>query len=103
MALPVGEIGASAIGGGAVVAFVMKLLPILLKKFNGRNRNNKNTVKPGEAKICRDRGEKVAQHDTAIVGLCGSITRIEGQMETARTENREDHGKMFEKLDGLKK
>ena len=106
MTLPIGEIGASAVSGGAVVAFVMKILPILLRKFNGgnrHNRNNRNNVKPGTAAACIKQGLKIKEHDMAILGLCGSVERIEKQTETARMENREDHGKMFEKLDVMKK
>lgn len=103
MSLPVGELGAGAIGGGTLVALVIKLLPVLLRKINGGNKDNRNSIKPGEAKVCRDRGEKIAEHDQAILGICGNVDRIEKQMETARTENREDHGKMFEKLDAMKK
>ena len=91
------------VSGGAVVVFVMKMLPILMRKFNGRNRINKNSIKPGEAKVCRDRGEKIAEHDQAILGICGNVDRIEKQMEIARTENREDHQLMFKKLDNLRK
>lgn len=103
MTLPIGEIGASAASGGAAVAFVMKILPILMRKINGKKTENKKNAKPGTAKTCIDRGLKIKEHDMAILGLCGSVERIEKQQETARIENREDHGKMFEKLDNLKK
>lgn len=105
MTLPIGELGVGAVSGGAVVAFVMKMLPILMRKINGGNRynrNDKNNVKPGTAATCIKQGLKIKEHDMAIVGLCGDVTRIEKQMELAHKEDREDHQLMFIKLDKLK-
>lgn len=100
---PGGEVGVGVVGGGAVVAFALKVIPILLRKFNGKKIENKNTVKPGFGKECIKQGKKIVEHDQAILGICSNVTKIEKQMEVARTENREDHGKMFEKLDSLRK
>jgi len=102
MTLPIGEIGASAVSGGAVVAFVMKMLPILMRKINGKKTDNRNSVKPGTAKICINRGLKIKEHNGAIVGLCGSVERIDKQVETSRKENREDFQRIFDKIDDLK-
>lgn len=103
MSIPIEGVGVGVISGGTLVALAIKLLPVLLRKFNGRNRGNRNSPKPGTAKVCIDRGEKIVQHDEAIKHLCGSIVRIDKQMETAHKEDREDHRLMFTKLDALKK
>lgn len=100
MSIPV-EIGAGAISGGALVGIAIKLLPILLKRFNGKKGNISNS-KPGKAKICIDRGLKIAEHDMAIKHLCELSDKVDKQMETARTENREDHQRLFDKLDEIK-
>jgi len=102
MTLPIGEIGASAISGGAVVAFAMKMLPILMRKFNNKKPNNRNNVKPGTAKECIKRGLKIKEFDMAIVGLCGSVERIDKALELAHTENRQDFQRIFDKISGLK-
>lgn len=103
MSIPIEGVGVGVISGGAVVVFVMKMLPILLKRINGRNRGNRNNPKPGTAKICIDRGEKIVQHDEAIKHLCGSIVRIDKQMEIAHKEDREDHQRLLVKLDEIGK
>lgn len=101
MTLPVEGIGVGVVSGGAVVAFVMKMLPILMRKFNGKKYNNRNDVKPGYAKTCIDRGLKIKEFDMAIVGLCGSVERIDKALELAHTENRQDFQRIFDKIDGL--
>lgn len=103
MSLPIGEVGVGAISGGTLVVFAMKLLPILLRKINGKNRANINNAKPGSAKICRDRGEKIAQHDTTIKHLCELSDKAGEQVEVARKENRQDHKEMLAKLSELGK
>jgi len=102
MTLPIGELGVGAVSGGTVVAFVMKILPILMRKINGKRRNYNND-QPGKAKVCIDRGEKIVEHDEAIKHLCGSIVRIDKQMETAHKEDREDHQNLLSKLDRMGK
>ena len=101
MTLPVEGIGVGVVSGGAVVAFVMKMLPILLRKFNGKKINNRNSIKPGHAKVCIKRGEKIVELNGAIVGLCGSVERIDKALELAHTENRQDFQRIFDKIDGL--
>jgi len=101
MSLPIGEVGVGAVSGGTLVALAIKLFPILLRKFNNK-KGNVNNSNPGKAKVCIERELKIKELDMAIVGLCGSVERIEKQMETARIENREDHQRIFDKLDGLK-
>jgi len=101
MTLPIGEIGAGAISGGAVVAFVMKMLPILMRKFNSK-KGNVNNGNPGKAKVCIDRGLKIKEHDIAIKHLCALTEKVDERMEVARKENREDHQRIFDKLDELK-
>lgn len=103
MSIPIEGVGVGVISGGTAVALAIKLLPILLRKFNGRNRGNRNNPKPGTAKVCIDRGEKIVQHDEAIKHLCGSIVRIDKQMETAHKEDREDHQQLLVKLDEIGK
>lgn len=103
MTLPVEGIGVGAISGGAVVVFVMKMLPIIMRKINGKKINNRNSINPGKAKICINRGLKIKEFDMAIVGLCGSIERIDKALELAHTENRQDFQRIFDKLDGLRK
>jgi len=102
MSLPMGEVGVGAISGGTLVALAIKLLPILLRKFNSK-KSNVNNSNPGKAKVCIDRGLKIKELDMAIVGLCGSVERIEKQMETTRKENREDHQIIINRLNELQK
>ena len=102
MTLPVEGIGVGVVSGGAVVVFVMKMLPILMRKFNGVKKNRNNKDNPGKAKICIDRGLKIKELDMAVIGLCGSIERIDKALELAHTENRQDFQRIFEKIDGLK-
>lgn len=103
MTLPIGELGVGAVSGGSVVAFVMKILPILMRKFNGKNKVKINNAKPGYSKECVKRLEKIFEHDGAIIGLCGSVERIDKALELAHTENRQDFQRIFDKIDGLKK
>jgi len=98
-----GEIGVGAVSGGAVVAFVMKILPILLRKFNSIKTNNRNSVKPGKANVCIERGKKIVELNGAIIGLCGAVERIDKAFELAHTENRQDFQRLFDKIDNLKK
>jgi len=103
MSLPMGEIGIGAISGGTIVGLAIKLLPILLRKFNSKKTNNRNSVNPGKANICIERGKKIVEHNGAIVGLCGSVERIDKALELAHTENRQDFQRIFDKIDELKR
>jgi len=99
MSIPIEGVGVGVVSGGAVVVFVMKMLPILLRRINGKKTNNRSNAKPGTAKICRDRGEKIVEHDVVIGHLCELSEKAEEQAETARKENREDHKDMMKKVD----
>jgi len=56
-----------------------------------QKRRNSGNCKPGLAQVCRDRGEKLA-------GIDKTLEHIEEAMK----ENKEDHRRMFKKLDELK-
>ena len=99
MPVPIGEVGAYAGSGGVIVLVAMKLLPLLFKKTNGGHNGN---GKPGKAKTCIDRGERMAKYDTTIKQLCINMNRYEVTAETARLENNAAHEKIFDKLDALK-
>jgi len=103
MSLPIGEVGVGAISGGTLVALAIKLLPILLRKFNNKNRNNINSVKPGKANVCIERGKEILQHDIAIKHLCALTEKVDERMEVARKENREDHQIIINRLNELQK
>jgi len=103
MNLPIEGVGVGVVSGGAVVVFVMKMLPILLKRINGKKTNNRSNAKPGTAKICRDRGEKIVEHDVTIRHLCELSDKADKRSEEMRKENRDDHRRIFDKLDGMAK
>lgn len=86
-----------------MVLFVMKMLPILIRKINGKKIDNKNAIKPGYSKVCIERALKIQEHDGAIIGLCGSVERIDKELELQHMENREDFNRMFDKIDEIKK
>ena len=90
MAIPAGEIGVGAVSGAALVGFILKVLPVLLRRMNGKSNNNSNN-KPGKAQVCIDRGNKLARYDEIFKNL-----------KEALDENKKDHRLMFEKLDELK-
>jgi len=101
MSIPVGEVGISALSGGAIVVFLMKIIPILLRKMNGNSKGN-NNGKPGKSKTCIDNGKLLYGHELLIKQLCVNMEKHETLTETARKENREDHKQLFKKLDDLK-
>jgi len=67
-----------------------------------QRRRNGNSCKPGKASVCIKRGEKLVEHDTVIKHLCELSEKADKQYEISRKENREDHQKIFDKLDELK-
>lgn len=114
MSIPIepATVGISAVSGGAVILFLMKMAPILLRKMNGNSKGN-NSSKPGEAKECIKRGKKMAEYDIVIKQLCTNMKEYKDDAkearkedreaaETARTENNDAHDKIFEKLDELR-
>jgi hypothetical protein len=103
MSIPIepATVGISALSGGAVIAFIMKIAPILLRKWNGSSKNNDNS-KPGKSDICFKRGIKMGEHEVVIKQLCKNMEDYKETHETARKENREDHKQIFAKLDDLK-
>ena len=98
MPIPIGEMGASAVSGAAILAFLMKVVPVLAKKMNGKNGNGK----PGQTKICIENVKKIVEHDTTIKHLCAVNVEIKENMAEAREENRGDHKQIFDKLDDLR-
>ena len=98
MPIPIGEVGVYAGSGGIIVAFAMKVIPLLFKKINGRN----NGTGPGKADICIERGEKIVEHDTVIKHLCSIIEESKKLAKEAREENNDAHKLIFRKLDDLK-
>lgn len=103
MSIPIepATVGISAVSGGAVILFLMKIAPILLRKMNGNSKGN-NSSKPGQTKICIDNVKKIVEHDTTIKHLCAVNVEIKESMAETREENREAHTKLFDKLDALK-
>lgn len=59
-----------------------------------RNRKKNGTPKPGDGASCKDHAEKLAKLGTRVEGW-------EKQMDEWRKENREDHQRIFDKLDGV--
>jgi len=102
MAIPAGEIGVGAVSGAALVGFILKVLPVLLRRMNGRNGNANDNGKPGKARVCIESGKKLVEHDIVIKHLCELSEKADKQYEISRKENREDHQKIFDKLDELK-
>lgn len=102
MPVPIGEVGVYAGSGGIIVAFAMKVIPLLFRKVNGNGKNNSNNGKPGKAAACIKHGEAVHGHEILINQLCKNLDKYEKTAETARTENNVAHEKIFKKLDELK-
>jgi hypothetical protein len=106
MPIPIEGVGVGAISGGAVVVFLMKIVPILLRKINGNSRRNNirinNGSKPGKSKTCIKNSNMLAGHEVLLKQLCVNQNKAEESAETARKENREDHKQIFDKLDELK-
>jgi len=89
------EIIASVVTGGIGTGALIKFLPMLLKRTNGK-RNGKSAI---SIKEWSERGTKIADHDAKINGLSSMIVDQKKQAETNRRENREDHIRMEGKLD----
>ena len=102
MSIPIepATVGISAVSGGAVILFLMKIAPILLRKINGKSSGNNG--KPGHTKTCIENVKKIVEHDTTIKHLCAVNVEIKESMAETREENREAHTKLFDKLDALK-
>ena len=100
MPVPI-ETGVSAVSGGAVVLFLMKVLPVMMRKLNGNSKGSGNG-KPGESKTCIDNGKLLYGHELLIKQLCVNQDKSEKAAETARKENNTAHEKIFDKLDALK-
>ena len=100
MPIPI-ETSVSAVSGGAIVLFLMKVIPVMMRKLNGNNKGKSNG-KPGESKTCTDNGKLLYGHELLIKQLCANQDKSEKAAETARKENREDHKQIFDKLDALK-
>jgi hypothetical protein len=54
--------------------------------WRGRNgmRRNSNTARPGESKICRERGEKMAVLETRQNGFEADLVEIKGDLRAIR-------------------
>jgi len=91
MSIPIepATVGISAVSGGAVILFIMKMAPILLRKMNGNSKGYNG--KPGHTKICIKNSNMLAGHEVLINQLCVNQEKAEKSAEIARKENREDH------------
>jgi len=82
---------------GIVAAWLVReAIPRIQKRRNG------NGCKPGKAKECVKHELELKEHDTTIKHLYKLIDDNGKQAEVARKENREDHQRIFDKLDELK-
>ena len=57
--------------------------------------NNPHTVKPGDGTTCKKNSESIAKLET-------SVENIEEDIKEMKKNNREDHEKIFEKIDKIK-
>jgi len=83
------SIPAEGIGAIGIIAawLVREAIPRIQRRRNGNNNNSK----PGKADVCIERGEILAKH----------IVTLE-HIDKTLDENREDHNRMFKKLDEMK-
>lgn len=57
--------------------------------------NNPHTVKPGDSKTCKENRDK-------IIGLETSVENVEEDIKEMKKNNREDHEKIFDKIDKIR-
>ncbi|MCK5345067.1 MAG: hypothetical protein KAR20_16770, partial [Candidatus Heimdallarchaeota archaeon] len=68
---------------------------------NPRNPGNPNG-KPGKAQICIENGKLLTELKGKSESQAEQINENKEAIETVRTENRDDHKTMFEKIDRIK-
>lgn len=83
----------------AIIIFYVYFYP-KIKAARGHDRrkpvgNNPATIKPGDGVTCKDNRDK-------IMGLITSVENIEDDIKEMKKNNRQDHEKIFDKIDKIR-
>jgi len=83
----------------AIIIFYVYFYP-KIKAAKGQDRRktvaiNPATVKPGDGETCKENRDK-------IIGLEKSVENIEDDIKEMKKNNREDHDKIFDKIDKIR-
>jgi hypothetical protein len=79
-----------------VIIYFLKIRPARMK-LEGKDRRKPNNPndKPGSAEVCKEHMKKLTELETRI-------TNFDGWLEKIEKNNREDHQKMYDKIDRIK-
>ncbi len=79
-------------------------LKIQSKLIGRRNGSKfKENGRPGTGRICRENTKLTTQHEIIVKHLATAVTDGKEEREVIRTENREAHKELFEKIDEIGK
>ena len=65
----------------AVIIGGIELVKLAVRKLRGGSKNGNGGPKPGEAEICRIRGERMTKAETKVESIEGTLSRYEGYFQ----------------------